>query len=300
MQAYLNGRWVQQSELSIPFDDSGFVLGTTITEQLRTFKGRIFCLNEHLQRLFRSLEIIDLDLGVTADELAEIAEEIIGRNYPQLAPGDDLGLGMFITPGPYPTISGRYGGEPTVCFYTYRLPFHFWAAKYEQGEAIVISDIEQISTKSWPAELKCRSRMHYYLADRHAAKTDPGSRAVLLDQEGFVSEATTANVVLYFKDEGLVCPPVEKILPGISLSVMKELAAETGIPFVHRDVRPEELNQAAEVLLSSTSICMLPVVRCNGQAVGNGQPGSLYRRLLGAWSERVGLDIAAQAQAALK
>jgi len=300
MQAYLNGRWVPQAELAIPYDDAGFVLGTTVTEQLRTFSGKIFCLEEHLRRLFRSLEIIDLSPGIQLEELAELAREIVARNYPLLAVGEDLGLGMFITPGPYATISGKKGGAATVCLYTYSLPFHFWGAKFDTGEAIVTSDIQQVSARCWPPELKCRSRMHYFLADQHAAKSDPGSRAILLDEDGFVSEATTANVVLYFYEQGLVCPREEKILPGISLSVLKELAAEEGIPFTHRDVLPEELNQAAEVFLCSTSICMLPVVRCNRAALGDGTPGPIYRRLLSLWSQRVGLDIAAQARAALK
>src|SRR5690349_12091686 len=107
MQAYLNGRWIPQSELVIPFDDTGFVLGATVTEQLRTFAGKLFCLEEHLVRLYRSLKIIDLDPGVSLSEIAHLAEEIVALNYPQLAPGEDLGLGMFITPGPYATLSGR-------------------------------------------------------------------------------------------------------------------------------------------------------------------------------------------------
>ncbi len=128
MQAYLNGRWIPQSELVIPFDDTGFVLGATITEQLRTFAGKLFCLAEHLQRLQRSLEIIDLDPGISLSEIAQLAEEIVAKNYPLLSPGEDLGLGIFVTPGPYATISGKRGGEPTICLYTYKLPFHFWAA----------------------------------------------------------------------------------------------------------------------------------------------------------------------------
>lgn len=300
MQAYLNGRWIPQSELVVPFDDTGFVLGATVTEQLRTFAGKLFCLAEHLERLYRSLAIIDLETGMTPAEIAQLAEEIVAKNYPLLSSGEDLGLGIFITPGPYATISGKRGGEPTICLYTYKLPFHFWAAKFEAGESIVISDVEQISARTWPPELKCRSRMHYYLADRHATKTDPGSRAILLDRDGFVSEATTANVVMYLPESGLISPPVDKILPGISLSVLRDLAQEHGLPFTHRDILPAELNSAEEVFLCSTSICMLPVVRCNGQAIGAGQPGPIYRKLLAAWSQRVGVDVAGQALAFLK
>ena len=71
----------------------------------------------------------------------------------------------------------------------------------------------------WPPELKCRSRMHYYLADRQADARYPGSRALMLDVDGFVTETTTSNIVLFEKERGLVMPPRRKILPGITLSV---------------------------------------------------------------------------------
>lgn len=294
--AFFNGRWVPASELAISIYDTGFVQGTTVAEQLRTFNGRLFRLDEHLARLFRSLEIVGVAPGYTADQFADIAQEVIRRNYRQIPAGDDLGLGMLVTPGSYANFSGGMHQGPTVCIYSNRLQYGLWADKYERGEAIVVSRFRQVPIDCWPPELKCRSRMHYFLADRDAQQRDPGARAILLDHEGFVSEATTANLVLYRADEGLISPPQEKILPGISLTVLKELAAAAQIPLTHRDIRPEELPAADELMLTSTSICVQPVVRCNQHPIGTGTPGPIYRQLLQAWSELVGVDIAAQAQ----
>ena len=295
IQAYLNGRWVTPSELAIPIYDAGFVLGATVTEQLRTFAGKLFRLEDHLERLFHSLEIVGIDPGHTPAELAEIAREAIARNHPLLAEGDDLGMGMFVTPGAYPTLAGGVENGPTVCVHTYQLPFGLWADKYAEGDAAVISDIVQVPGSCWPAELKCRSRMHYYLADRQARTVDPAARAILLDQDGLVSEASTANVVMYRQTEGLVSPPREKILPGISLTVLSELAERLGIGFTERDIRGEELATADELLLTSTSMCVLPVVRLDGRPIGGGTPGEVFGQLLAAWSELVGLNIAEQA-----
>ena len=83
--------------------------------------------------------------------------------------------------------------------------------------------------------------MHYYLADQRADKLDRGSRAVLLDQEGFVSEASTANIVMYREGHGFVSPPLHKILPGVSLSVLAKLASQLEIPVHYRDFRLEDL-----------------------------------------------------------
>ncbi len=293
--AYVNGEFVDADQLSVPVTDAGFVLGVTVAEQLRTFAGRLFRLEAHLRRLARSLQIIQLDPRISIPELGKVAAELVSHNHALLAPEDDLGLSIFITPGPYTTFLPRPAGEPLVGLHTYAIPFCLWADKYTKGQRVVITDVEQISAASWPAELKCRSRMHYYLADRRAQALDPEARAVLLDRNGFISESSTANVVAYFQREGLVSPPREKILPGISIAVLAELAEGLRIPFVYRDLAPQELRSADELFLSSTSPCVLPVVAADGRAIGRGVPGEVFHQLIGAWSKMVKVDIMAQA-----
>ncbi len=161
---------------------------------------------------------------------------------------------------------------------------------------MVTTDVEQVSPRCWPPSLKCRSRMHYYLADRQAAARDPQARALLLDAQGFVTEASTANLLIYRAGEGLAWPPTKKVLPGISLAVVAELARRLGIPYGERDLTTDDVASAAEVFLSSTPFCLLPVTRLNGRPIGGGRPGELFARLIAAWSEMVGLDIVAQAE----
>jgi branched-chain amino acid aminotransferase len=134
------------------------------------------------------------------------------------------------------------------------------------------------------------------LADRQARTRYPDSRALMLDENGFVTETTTANIVLYNRAAGLVGPPGEKILPGISLAVLLELAEQLGIAAVEREVVPADVLKADEVFLTSTSPCVLAVVRCNGQTIGNGVPGEIHARFIAAWSDLVGLDIVRQAE----
>ena len=248
--AYLNGDSVGYDQMSVSIADAGFVLGTTATEQLRTFCGKLFRLQQHLDRLFRSLEILRIDPGLTQDNLSQIARQVAEKNWTQLDEGDDLGLGIFVTPGDYSLLGDGSPAEPTVCVYAYALPFGHWADKFQQGDRLIVSDVVQVSPRSWPPELKCRSRVHYYLADKKAREIDPTARAVLLDEAGYVCESSTANVTIYREAEGLVSPPRTRILPGISLAALNELAEAEGIPLVQRDFRPEELLAADEVLLT--------------------------------------------------
>jgi branched-subunit amino acid aminotransferase/4-amino-4-deoxychorismate lyase len=294
-QAYLNGHFIPAAEALLPVSDGGFVQGTTVAEQLRTFGGQIFRLEEHVERLFHSLAVVEIDPGLTPADFITFAQHLIAKNYPLLTAGDDLGLAMFVTPGSY---SAMVEGDssPTVCLHTFPLRFGQWAARFQQGESLATTEVRQVPTECWPPELKCRSRMHYYLADRQARRTFPGSRALMLDQQGFVVEATTANIILYRATEGLLLPPSEKILPGISQAVLLEIASELGIASQHRDLVPADVATADEVFLTSTSPCMIPVVRLNGQSIASGHPGPAYAKFMAAWSQRVGIDIIAQAQ----
>lgn len=294
--AYHNGQTVPLSSVSISLFDSGFVVGTTVAEQLRTFGGALFRLEDHLSRLAASLEIIGVTLTESTARLAAISRELVAHNHALLEPGDDLGLGVLVTPGGFAGYGPSGVAGPTVVLHTYPLPFGLWHEKYENGQALAIPPTRQVPGVCWPAALKCRSRMHYFLADREAHSLDPGARALLLDMEGRVTEASTANILLFRREEGLVSPPHNKVLPGISLAEAVELAEHLGESLTEHDLTPHDVRTADEVFLTSTPLCLLPVVSLDRQKIGTGRPGDLFQRLIHAWSELVGLDIVAQAR----
>lgn len=294
--AYLDGRWLAADRLCLSPTDAGFVLGVAVAEQLRTFRGELFHLEEHLDRLEHSLEIVGFRPSIGRESLAEAARRLAAANHARLDDGDDLGLGIVVTPGTYAAYADGGVAGPTVLMHTYPLPFRLWAEKYEAGQSVVVTDVRQVPPECWPPGLKCRSRMHYYLADRRAEAVEPGARAVLLDAEGRLTEASTANLVIYLRSEGLISPPLERILPGISLARLSELAGRLGVSMVYRDMMPSEAAEADEILLTSTPFCLLPVTRFQGRPVGRSGPGEVYRALLAEWSRELGVDIAAQAK----
>lgn len=286
--AYFNGEWIDDRQLAIPVGDLGFALGTTVTERLRTFDREPFRKEQHLERMRRSMEIVGIHASTLIAELDAAIEEFLSRAEAHWLPGDDWAIVVFATPG----IPGQ---GPTRCVHGFPLPFAGWAHQFAEGVELYVSDFRQTPSNCWPAELKCRSRMHYYLADQQARSKTPEARALLLDQAGFVGEGSTANVLIYNEDEGIVSPRLENVLPGVSIAYASELAEQLGIPYSERDITVEEFQAADEAWLCSTSICVLPVVRCNDQPIGDGKPGKQYQRLLARWGETVGIDIAGQA-----
>src|SRR5436190_20436109 len=296
-QAYLNGRWIPLSQAAVGIFDVGFLQGVTVAEQLRTFGGKLFRLDLHLARLARSLEIVGVDPGLPLAEIGRIATELVEQNRKLIEPADDLGATIFVTPGMSPACSAVAPLQgPTVCVHTQPLSFGPWAEKYRTGESLVVTEVLQVPPECWPPELKCRSRMHYYLADKQAREIEPGARALLVDKGGSVTEASTANIVVFCHDGGLISPPKERILPGVTVAVLEELAAQLGIAFAHRELTVSDVARADEVLLCSTSPCVWSVTRLNGQPIADGKPGPIAQRLRAAWSQMAGVDIEAQAR----
>jgi branched-chain amino acid aminotransferase len=294
-QAYLNGNWIPASSAAVSVTDAGFILGATVTDQLRTFSGQIFRLEQHLDRLERSLTLIGVDPGFSRQQWRDISHELMQKNARFLAKGDDWGLSIFVTPGIHISHTTTEQSRPTVCLHAYPLPFYLWADKYRSGQALAITPVQQVPPQCWPPEIKCRSRMHYYLADKQAIKQDPNARAVLLDRNRYVTETSTSNILIYRKGDGLISPPMENILHGISLIVTFEIAAKLGIPIIHRNLTPDDIAAADEVILASTPVCILPVTRFNGRPIRGGQPGEIFHQLLIAWNKEAGVDIAGQA-----
>jgi branched-chain amino acid aminotransferase len=289
--AYLNGEWISGTDLAVAVNDFGFLVGATLTEKLRTFKGQPYRTEQHLARLCHAAEVMGWDADTICQKSRAAIDEFITRNSRLIVEGDDWNITLFVTPGKSPDAA-----SPTICVHGHPIPFHSWAHQFVEGTEAAIVTIRQVPANCWPPELKCRSRMHYYLADREAAKLIPGARAILLDQDGYVGEGTTANVIAYFKDRGLVTPNIEKVLPGVSQQVVFDLAKGLSITHKEADLLPADLLQADELYFASTSLCLLPIVKLDGLPIADGKPGPVFRKLLAAWSELVGVDIAAQAQ----
>jgi branched-subunit amino acid aminotransferase/4-amino-4-deoxychorismate lyase len=226
--------------------------------------------------------------------LAQIGEKLIEHNSAPLDPGDELGLIYFATPGEYRNYApGPARTTPTVCVHTIVLPFELWAAKMQNGTHLVTPSIRHVPPQCVDPNIKCRSRMHFYLAEREAKLADPDASALLLDLEGHIAETNAANFLMCTGDT-LYSPTTRNTLPGISRMTVIELAADLGILFIERDIQVSEALSADEAFLSSTPFCLMPVTRINGRAIADGKPGQVYRRLLSAWSRRVGLDIEKQ------
>jgi len=292
---YVDGRVIPECELRISPDSPAFVYGTSLTERLRTFGGKLFRAEAHRRRLADSLEAVGVGPAVASAELFAAGQSLVERNR-SISGREEVGLAVVVMPGP-PDAPNSPASEdaPRVVMHTYQLGMRRWARAYREGVRLATSSVRHVPNACWPRAVKCRSRMHYYLALQKMTTTNPGTVPLMLDAVGHVTETPTANIVAYNEASGFHAPPQDDVLPGISIDVLAELAAAAGIDWRHGVLTPDELAAADEVYLTSTSCCMLPVTELDGKPIGPAVPGPVYRRLLADWSKLVGVDIAEQA-----
>jgi len=288
---------VPASQAKIAIYDAGIVLGATVTEMTRTFRQRPYLLEEHVDRLLRSLKYTRLEAGLSREEWLRASRELVAHNAALADASDELGLIHFVTAGEYAVYAGSAAGSartrPTVCAHTFPMPWELWDQKIERGAHVVTPSIRHVPPQCYDPKMKYRSRMHFFLADQEARLVDPEAVALLLDLDGNVTETSGANFMIV-ESGSIVSPTTRNTLPGVSRRVVMELAARLDVPFIERDLQVHSVMNAEEAFLSTTPYCLCPVTRINGVPIGNGQPGPMVARLFEAWSEQVGLDIRGQ------
>jgi len=295
---YLNGEFVPASEASVAIYDAGIVIGTTITDLARTFGHRIFRLEDHVDRLYRSCKYARIEPPVPREETLKVSLELVRRNAELIPEEQDLAVVWFITPGEFRMYAGSAGAprelEPTFCIHTFPLPFQLWRHYYTEGVHVVTPSIRHIPPQCLDPKIKHRSRIHWWLADQEAHLVDPKAVALCLDLDGNVTETGGANFLIV-RDGTVVQGDPRNILPGISQRTVREFCRELGIPYEIRNFQVYDVMQANEAFLASTPYCLAPVTRINGVPIRDRRPGGpIFRRLMEAWGERVGLDIVRQ------
>jgi branched-chain amino acid aminotransferase len=293
--AYLNGSYLPLSQAALPLHDAGFVMGATVVDFVRTFRHQLDSWPAHLARFQNSVKEAGFpNWKHTDQELTAIARELMRRNAPRLPAAHDFALILFATPGRLGYYVGEPDdGQPTLGMHTFALPFERYRGMIQYGAWLRVPDlIEALPMTSVPVQIKHRSRMHWWLAEREVASLDRGaSKPLLLNEAGHITETSFANIVI-IKGNTMFSPTRDTILPGISLQTLKELCPEAGLTFRERDLSVKDCYTADEVLLCGTAFCLASVHRLNDTTFPVN--GDVLTTLIQAWSARVGVDIHGQ------
>ncbi|MBP0048184.1 D-amino acid aminotransferase [Marinobacterium sp. AK62] len=265
---YLNGAFLPADEARVSVFDRGFLFADSVYEVIPFYQGVGFRLQQHLDRLAYSLRAVRIQIDA---DWPGILNELVQRNG-----GGNLSVYLQISRGSAGSRTHAYDDAmaPTVfaCCSPIQDIYARGADQVRGYTVIVTADLR------WHrCDIKSTGLLPNILVLQQAREA--GADEALLVRDGLLSEGTSCN--LFLIRQGVIYTPKRssEILGGTTRELILELAAEAGIPFQEVDIRPEALQDADEVWVSSSTRGVIPVLAIDGKPVADGQKGPLWRQM---------------------
>ncbi len=267
---FLNGLMLPLEEAKISVLDRGFLLGDGVYEVIPAYGGRLFRLEQHLQRLQNSLDAIRIDNPYTNDEWTRILSELIAQGG-----NADQSVYLQVTRGVAAKRDHAFPHEvkPTVFAMSNPIPPLTDELLLQGIAAITLDDIRwqrcDIKAITLLANAMLRQQAH-----------DEGAAEAILIKDGHAIEGAASNLFIVSNGTIITPPKSSHLLPGVTRDLVLELAAQHGLEYAERAIPEQELSQASEIWLTSSTKEILPVTTLNQQAVGDGKPGLVWHRMI--------------------
>ncbi len=281
MKIYIDGNFYDKGDAKISVFDHGLLYGDGVFEGIRFYNGRVFRLEEHIERLFNSAKAILLEIGMTHEEVIEATLETIRQN--ELANGyirlvvtrgeGGLGLNPFLCPKASVVIIAS-----TIQLYP--------KEKYENGLAVISCSTRRTTPAALSPSVKSLNYLNNVMAKVEAIHAG-GEEGLMLNEQGYVAECTGDNV---FTVKGGVVhtPPISAgALDGITRQVIFEIAESKGVTIQEVEMTRYEIYTADECFLTGTAAEVVPVTTVDQRSIGNGKPGPLSLSFIEAFRELV-------------
>lgn len=276
---YIDGKFYSEADAKISVFDHGLLYGDGIFEGIRFYNGRVFRLEEHLERLWDSARSICLEIPMSRPEMEEALLETIRQN--------DLREGyirLLVTRG-----VGNLGLNPAQCLrpsviiITAQIAL-YPESVYKSGLTVVTCATRRTNPASLNPAVKSLNYLNNVMA-RVEANLAGADEALMLNDAGYVSECTADNIFI-IKHGQLFTPPIAAgALRGITRSVALEVAAELGIKIHETNITRHDVFVADECFLTGTAAEIIPVIKVDGRLIGNGKPGAITARTIARFRE---------------
>jgi branched-chain amino acid aminotransferase len=276
---YIDGKYYSEADAKVSVFDHGLLYGDGIFEGIRFYNGRVFRLDEHLQRLWDSARSICLEIPMSVSEMNEALLETIRENGL-----NDGYIRLIVTRG-----VGNLGLNPTQCkrpsviIIATQIALYPELA-YKNGLTVVTVATRRTNPGALNPAVKSLNYLNNVMA-RIEANLAGADEALMLNDAGNVAECTADNVFIV-KDGHIFTPPITAgALRGITRSVVFDVAEEFGIEIREADVTRHDVFIADECFLTGTAAEIIPVIKADGRPIGNGKPGPLTTQMIARFRE---------------
>lgn len=267
-KAYINGEFVDHTDAKVSIFDRGLLFGDSIYEVLPVYNGQAFFLDRHLARLFSNAEKIKLNLPEL--DWVNVIKQLIQHNG-----GGNLQVYIQITRGDQGTRKHDIPTciTPTIIAFTLHTPFPTLADKEKGLSAKLLDDIRWML-----CDIKTTSLLGNILLNDEAVSS--GFQTSILVRDNQITEGSTSNVFIVTPDGRIKTPPLNHLcLPGITRQITLELLQRLEWEIVENSFSTQELMQAQEVWITSTTKEIFPVTQIDDTLIGTGKAGSYWRQV---------------------
>jgi len=281
LKVYIGGKYVDKENAKISVYDHGLLYGDGVFEGIRSYAGRVFRLEEHVDRLFESARAIHLVIPMTRAEMARAIEDTLKVND-----FTDAYVRVMVTRGAGSLgLDPRRTTDPQVIIIADTISL-YPEEYYENGLAIITAG----TIRNHPAALSPRIKSLNYLNNIMAKieGTNAGClEALMLNHAGYVAECTGDNIFIVKK--GVIhTPSIDAgILDGITRRAVIDLATSLGLVVVERTMERHDVLTADECFLTGTAAEVIPVTKLDGRPIGDGEVGPVSKRLRMAYAKTV-------------
>jgi branched-chain amino acid aminotransferase len=289
LYCYLNGKVVKEGQAVLSPFDRGFLWGDGVYEITPCFNRRLYRLKDHLDRLYRSLRYVRIDLGMDQEEIEKLTLDLQAMNLPHLVEKSVYRVGHWVTRGmDTPSMAARAAGPPTLFIFWRPVATEAIERSLVEGVTLAIVPTRRVPPQCLETRAKVTSKLNQILAELEADAMN--SLSLMLDIYGNVAENSIANFFIV-KRGVLWTPPAQNILEGITRSVVFELSSRLNISFEERHFSLYDLAQSEEFFITSSATCVTPVREVNGIRPSSPVPGPVTKRLMRAFAEETGFDL---------
>jgi len=277
--ASVNGNVVPAEQARVSVLDNGFTFGDAVYETLRTYAGRPFHLDRHLERLRASAARLGFEAPFGDEEFARRLADLLAR-----AGNDESYIRVILTRGEG-DISYRFDRVKGPTLVMVVKPFEPPPERdYVEGIPVVIASVRRNHPRALDPAIKSNNLLNNILAVREG-QARGAVETILLNDLGEVAEGASSNVFVVKAGQASTPPLAAGILPGITRRLVLDLCREVGVPAREETLRVADLLAAEEVFITSTTKEAAPVRTVDGKLVGSGKPGPVHRRILQAYRE---------------
>jgi len=278
---YVNGTFLPKDEAKVSVYDHGYLYGDGVFEGIRAYRGRVFRLEQHLDRLYESARYLMLEIPLSRDQMREAILETVRRSglrdayiRPVISRGvGDLGL------------DPRKCRTATVVIIVDQIQLYPPEA-YERGLRAISATTRKIRPDALSPQAKTLNYLNNIMA-RIEANQAGVDEAIMLNADGYVCECSADNLFLVRRGEIWTPPAYLGILKGVTRGAVIDLARTLGLPLVEQVFTLHDVYTADECFLTGTGAEVGPVVEVDARPIGTGRPGPATARLMRAFRDLV-------------